>query len=137
MSGGGLIIGIVMLLAGLAYLALPFVRGSRGSWETEQERERLRMIAAYERALVTVRDLDEDYHVGKLTQEIYEAERQRWTEHGAMLLQKLEETAAGDAKQNSKRRKTVEPTVSEEDAVEQAIAAYVRAREQTKVQEKN
>ena len=137
MSGGGLIFGIIILLAGLVYLALPFVRGSRGNWETAQERERLRMIAAYERALVTVRDLDEDYHVGKLTQEVYETERQRWIEHGALLLQKLEETAEGDAKKNSKRRKTVEPTVSEEDAVEQAIAAYVRAREQTKVQEKN
>ena len=137
MSGGGLVIGIIMLLVGIGYLALPFLRGNRGSWATEQEREHLKMIAAYERALVTVRDLDEDYQVGKLSQETYETERSRWTEHGALLLELLEKASEGNAKKSGKRPKSVEPTLTEEDAVEQAIAAYVRAREQVKVQEKN
>ncbi len=126
MSGGGLIIGIGMLLIGLAYLALPFLRGGKAT--SEQARERLNMIAAYERALMTVRDLDEDYQVGKLSEEAYTAERTRWTEHGVTLLQLLE---VNEPKTSHKQRKSVETTLitTNDDPVEQAIAAYVRTRD--------
>ncbi len=139
MSSGGLIIGIVLLLGGIVYLALPLVRGGKSGVNAQQERERLQMLAAYERALVIVRDLDEDYQVGKLSPDIYETERTRWTEHGAMLLEMLETASEGESKKGSKRRKAADPVVTEDDAVEQAIAAYVRAREQSQVkaQDKN
>lgn len=136
MSGEGLIASIVILLLGIVYLALPFVRAGRSSAVTTEERERLKLIAAYERALMTVRDLDDDYAVGKLPEETYATERTRWTEHGAMLLELLE--VKGD-KQPAKRRKAVETppaALPDDDAVEAAIAAYVRAREQVKVGEK-
>jgi hypothetical protein len=135
MSGGGLVIGIVIMLAGVAYLALPFLRAGKARTASEQERERLTLIAAYERALVTVRDLDEDYQVGKLAQATYESERARWAEHGAMLLALIEQ--ANGEKKSKQARKTVETPVPADDAVEQAIAAYVRARDQAKVQEKS
>lgn len=135
MSGGGLVIGIIIMLAGAAYLALPFLRANRASGSAEKERERLQLIAAYERALVTVRDLDEDFQVGKLAQATYESERARWTEHGVMLLELIEGSAA--PKKQPKPRKATETVTADDDAVEQAIAAYVRAREQVKVQEKS
>ncbi|MBE2270398.1 MAG: hypothetical protein IAE80_19335 [Anaerolinea sp.] len=130
MSGEALVLSILILALGTLYLALPFIRGGKVKENSEQARERLKLVAAYERALMTVRDLDEDYQVGKLSQETYAAERARWTEHGAMLLEMIEQKN-GEGKKSSKRSKPAPETASaaDDDAVEQAIAAYVRARE--------
>jgi hypothetical protein len=137
MSGGGLIVSIVMLVAGIAWLVLPYVRSekARGGAEDQKQRDQLKLSAAYERALLTVRDLDEDYQVGKLSQEAYASERARWVEEGAALLEALEK--AGGTAKKSKRAKTQPspeqtPAAANDDPVEQAIAAYVRAREKTK-----
>ena len=136
MSGGGLIISIVMLVLGVAWLVLPYLRGNKSESDSEREksRERLVMSAAYERVLLTVRDLDEDFQVGKLSEEAYASERTQWVEHGAALLEALEK-AGGAPKKNkhAKAKPKPEPvTVSaSDDAVEQAIAAYVRAREKS------
>lgn len=136
MSGGGLIVSIVMLVLGIAWLVLPYRRADKVEREGEREkmRERLTLSAAYERALLTVRDLDEDYQVGKLSQEAYAAERAHWVERGAALLEALEK--AGGTVKKSKRAKAQSNSGSasasaSDDPVEQAIAAYVRAREKS------
>ena len=136
MSGGGLVICIVMLVAGIAWLALPYLRASKVEHTPEGEkiRERLALVSAYERALLTVRDLDEDFRVGKLSEEAYTSERARWVEQGCALLEALEKS--GGTPHKSRRAKTQpgpEPktAASIDDSVEQAIAAYVRAREKS------
>jgi hypothetical protein len=145
MSSGGLLISIGMLLIGLVWLALPYVRGSRTVLNEQRDalRERPQLAARYERALMTVRDLDEDYQVGKLSPEQYAAERARWVEEGAVLLEALEKTGGVPEKKAKKTKvavKTVQPVAvdpapvatTNDDPVEQAIAAYVRAREQAR-----
>jgi hypothetical protein len=134
MSGGGMVVSIVMLVIGIAWLALPYVRGVRAGHTIEREklRERFTLAAAYERALLTVRDLDEDFQVGKLSQETYVRERERWLKHGAAQLEALEK--AGGSPKKSRKSSPLppaqrKPSVEVDDSVEQAIAAYIRARE--------
>jgi hypothetical protein len=134
MSGGGLVVCIVMLVIGVAWLAMPYLRGAKTAHvlDGEKARERLTLAAGYERALVTVRDLDEDFQVGKLSAETYAAERERWLKIGAAQLEALEQ--AGGTPKKSKQAQTqpmTERTRSAEidDSVEQAIAAYIRARD--------
>ena len=136
MSGGGLLISIVMLVLGVGWLLLPYLRrGAEPGTESQKQRERLALAAAYERALLTVRDLDEDFQVGKLSQEAYQSERGQWVERGAALLEALEKAGGKPKKtRQTKPQPSPEPapTTSGADPVEQAIAAYVRARENTK-----
>lgn len=145
MSLSGVVAGIAILVLCLVWLLLLFLRASamKSAVEREQQRDRLSMAAAYERTLMTVRDLDEDYQVGKLPQDVYEAERARWAEHGAKLLQMIEAAtkpaeSPKKSRQEKKRRtaETAEPVtttpVPEDDPVEAAIAAYEKARERAR-----
>jgi hypothetical protein len=133
MSSTGLIVSIVMLLGGLAWLGLPYLRGNRTALGVQREtlRERPTLAARYERALLSVRELDEDYSVGKLSPEAYATERARWVEEGAALLEALEKTSGAPDRKARKaaRHETPPPIADADDPVEQAIAAYMHARE--------
>lgn len=137
MSSTGLIVSIVMLLGGLAWLALPYLRGNRAALSAQRDslRERPLLAARYERALMSVRELDEDYAVGKLSPEVYATERARWVEEGAILLEALEKAGGAPERKGRHakpaRHETPAPAApaTTEDPVEQAIAAYMRARE--------
>jgi len=72
MSVTGILIGVLMLVGSLARQDA----ARKAAVDPDQ-------VAAYERILQTVRDLDEDYLVGKLPAEQYTAERARWMEQGA------------------------------------------------------
>ncbi len=137
MSGGGFVVTVFLLVLGVAWLALPFlIRKAGVDYEAgDKGRDRLNLASAYERALLMVRDLDEDYQLGKIPPETYAVERTRLVEQGASLLEALEK--AGGTPKKGKRGKrgdqVVTPTpapASDLDPVEQAIAAYTRAREQ-------
>ena len=143
MSGAGFVVTVFLLVLGVAWLALPFLnRNVAVTYEEgDKGRDRLNLAAAYERALLMVRDLDEDYNLGKLPQDVYTAERARLIEQGAALLQAFEQSG-GSLPTKSKRKKSDRqaavpapaaptPAAEEIDPVEQAIAAYTRAREQS------
>jgi hypothetical protein len=134
MSGFGLLITAVLLVVALAWLALPWLRKSRaGSVDPAQARERDALLTSYERILNTIRDLDEDFQVGKLSQAAYTAERARWAEQGAATLEALEKIGGRPAKATGKKARKAAPAAAHEtpaeDPVEQAIAAYARARD--------
>ncbi len=136
MSSTGLIVSIVMLLVGIAWLGLPYLRSNRLMLNQQREELLARPILAarYERAVATVRELDEDFQVGKLSQETYATERARWVEEGAALVEALEKSGGAPERAKAKKAKAVRqpapaPT---DDPVEQAIAAYARAREQSR-----
>jgi hypothetical protein len=132
MSTTGLVISVVIAALGLAWLALPLVRRSAAADGGAVTREREVLLTTYERILATVRDLDEDYQIGKVSPDAYNAERAHWTEKGAAVLQALEKTGSphsAHAKILHPAQKAAE-TTSADDPIEQAIAAYVRAREQ-------
>jgi hypothetical protein len=129
MSAEGIIAAALMLIVGVAWIMLPLIRRSARANDASSDlvREQLTLATAYERALLAVRDLDEDYQMGKLSQEAYSAERAQWVERGGALLEALEKNGVKPGKQP--RRKAASST-TEADPVEAAIAAYARAREQ-------
>ncbi len=129
MSLEGIVIAVIMLVVGIAWLALPFSRRAarQNAASPDIVREQLTLAAAYERALLSVRDLDEDYQMGKLSEQDYTAERAQWVERGGALLEALEKTGVKPGK--LPRRIKAAPQNTEADPVEQAIAAYTRARE--------
>ncbi len=136
MSVTGILIGVLMLVGSLAWLAFPLLKRQGAARITAVDPEQ---VAAYERILQTVRDLDEDYLVGKLPAEQYTAERARWMEQGAAHLESLEKLTGKPAHKKSPHAKPAPAqmdSAGQDDAVEQAIAAYIRAREHTAPQER-
>lgn len=136
MSVTGILIGVLMLVGGLAWLAFPLLKRQDAARKAAVDPDQ---VAAYERILQTVRDLDEDYLVGKLPAEQYTAERARWMEQGAAHLESLEKLTGKPAHKKSHHAKSAPAqvdTAGQDDAVEQAIAAYIRAREHTAPQER-
>ncbi len=137
MSGIGLLIAVVLLAAAVAWLALPWLRrGRAGALDPALARERDALLTSYERILSAIRDLDEDFQVGKLSQEAYASERARWAEQGAAALETLEKLGLQSARRplgRGKKAYKAAPAAAQEtpaeDPVEQAIAAYARARD--------
>lgn len=79
-----------------------------------------RLHTHYERVLTALRDLEEDYGVGKLSQARYSAERESWVAQGIEILAELDRVGA---------LSTADQTVGELDAavdhqIEKAVAAY-------------
>ena len=79
---------------------------------------------------VTVRDLDEDYSIGKLPEEQYRAERAIWSERGAAILEMLEQYADVGHQPRVRGAAAKVPANPADDPIESAIAAYIKAREQ-------
>lgn len=145
MSIAGLILAVVMGLATLAVLMLPYLRYrstpiNNALMRSGQTRDAL--LTTYERVLSAIRDLDDDFQTGKLAQETYQAERAIWAERGVQVLQKIEAADATPApKNNAKRRDTTPvggfapPAVAADaaldEAVEEAIAKYRKAKSST------
>jgi hypothetical protein len=63
-------------------------KGSVGDPLAEKQRERL--LVYYERVLRNIRDLDEDYALGKIASEEYQQERETWAARGVQVLKALD-----------------------------------------------
>lgn len=126
MSIEGLIGSVILVLVGLVTVSLPFLRRN---WAGLSPRERAiqkardELLTTYERVLATIRDLDEDYQTGKLTDTEYQQERGYWAERGVYLLQQLEPDAASPEPVRASPQETVL-----DDAIENAIKAYRQAQ---------
>ncbi len=137
MSTEGIIAALVMVVIGLAWLALPLLRrkSSLNTQELARQKERAALLTTYERTLASIRDLDEDHLTGKLAQADYELERAHWAEQGVAILQELEKYGVKKPAKHSKadgRQKSVpttqaDPDAQLDDAIEQAIAAYIES----------
>jgi hypothetical protein len=131
------IISLVILALGLVWLAVPFVRGGArvNAAETARQKERDTLLTSYERILSVLRDLDEDYRLGKLAEADYFAEREQWAGQGAAVLAALEKagghkpTHMTKAKQKAARTAQPDADAALDAAIEQAIASYVSAKE--------
>jgi hypothetical protein len=136
MSILGIIVTAVIAVLGVAYLALPVIRRHQAlqGLALKNYKDREMLLTAYERVLITIRDLDEDYQVGKLDAAQYQAERELWAGRGVEVLEALEK--AGGAKFKGDRRKAAAPAPAVsadadgelDAALEQAIARYVTAK---------
>jgi hypothetical protein len=151
MSIMGIIASLILFTLGVIWLAMPILKRERGvevAVLNEQKRYDA-LLTTYERVVSTLRDLDEDYAVGKLSPAEYEAERSHWTERGVETLKALEASGSKRKQPTFKREpattgaKVVRMAAADEpipdadpdavldDAIEQAIASYIRARDNT------
>lgn len=117
MSIEGLLIGLAMLAAAVAYTAYPLLQRSRYTANTQIEHQRDRLLVFYEQVLSTIRDLDEDLSTGKINQADYEVEREHWAQRGVMVLEAMDELNAGHPRPTKR-------SAEMEDAIEAAVAEY-------------
>jgi hypothetical protein len=133
----GTIAAVVMVIVGVAWLPLPIMRrnSSLNARELTHQKQRAVLLTAYERTLASIRDLDEDHLTGKLIQSDYEVERTYWAEQGVSILQELEKHGMKKTKRHPNETEhsksvpveQVDPDAQLNDAVEQAIAAYIKS----------
>ncbi|RMG72930.1 MAG: hypothetical protein D6711_11975 [Chloroflexi bacterium] len=121
MSVMGIIAAIFVFGVGLAWVFSPlfFTRGELGLI-AQRKREQDELLTLYERVVMVIRDLDDDFQTGKLPREEYELERDRWTQRGVEILQALETHHDSPLKKS--------PAKAErdfDDAIEAAIKQYV------------
>lgn len=135
MSTEGTIAAVVMLVLGVAFLALPILRRrfSASADELARQKERDALTTVYERTLASLRDVEEDHLTGKLAQADYEAERTHWMEQGVAVLQELEKLGG---KKPAKLRKALaaeqpargtDADAMLDEAIEQTIANYIKS----------
>ncbi len=88
MSIAGLAIALFLVLVALIAVAYPFWRpaGVKVEADANLRRQRERVRRYYERVLVNIRDLDEDYLTEKLSEADFQAERAVWVNRGVRLL---------------------------------------------------
>jgi len=137
MSTEGVIAAVIMIIIGLIWLAFPLVRrkSSLNDQELFDQKERAALLTTYERTLASIRDLDDDHLTGKLSEDDFERERGQWAEQGVTVLQELEKygvkkpskKSKTDARQKSLPTTQVDPDAQLDDAIEQAIAAYIES----------
>ncbi len=135
MSSAGLVLSLVVVVLTVAFLALPLIRARRAAASPSEllhQQQRAQLLNAYERVLLTIRELDEDFHTGKLSEEVYTSERAVWSEQGVTLLQSLERLNGQPSTRSAEVPRTAEQgtQIDKEldDAVEQVIANYVKSR---------
>ncbi|MBL8156391.1 MAG: hypothetical protein JNM70_19580 [Anaerolineae bacterium] len=134
MDIGTIVIVLVVAGVGLFWLAFPFI--TRAGSQAEgifRQRDRERLLVDYERVLTTIRELDDDYRLGKLSQETYQMEREAWAEQGTILVEQLEKLKGSvppPRPPKSKPPKGPQPDADSDldAALEQAIAKYVKAK---------
>ncbi len=91
MSIAGLLIVLLLTLLTLVIVVYPLLRQHSTAAARSHNRE---LEAKYERVLVNIRDLDEDYATGKLDGADYRSEREVWLQRGIELL-RLRDQQAG------------------------------------------
>jgi hypothetical protein len=136
-STEGVIAAGVMVVIGLIWLAYPLLRrkSSTTAQELARQKERAALLTTYERTLASIRDLDDDHLTGKLSESDYEAERGQFAEQGVAVLQELEKHGIKKPSKSFKVPKNKEPLATNnvdpdaqlDDAIEQAIAAYIES----------
>ncbi|MBX3082704.1 MAG: hypothetical protein KF716_13785 [Anaerolineae bacterium] len=127
MSFEGMGISLTLIILVVLWVASPLISKRRGKTAVVRD---LSLNAAYERALVAIRDLDEDFSTGKIEAEAYQRERELWLQRGIAALQALD--AAGQLGAEEVYESEVdEPEDQEVDPVEQALAAYRRSARST------
>ncbi len=135
MSLEGTLAAVIMLIAGVVWLALPIMRRRYfpSVEELKRRKDRDALLTTYERTLASLRDVNEDHLTGKLSNQDYEAERTYWTDQGVAVLEALEK--AGGALPTRQRRNSTQPAVQPpldadaalDDAIEQTIASYIKS----------
>jgi hypothetical protein len=119
MSNEGLLAAAVLTALTLIIVGLPLLGKARRKPEnTLVDKQRERLLVYYERVLRNIRDLDEDYALGKIDRLEYEGERELWAGRGAQVLKALDTLAD---------QPMIAATSAEDAAVDSAIDDAIEA----------
>jgi hypothetical protein len=127
MSGLTIFITIVAAGAALAWMIAPLLFASEEERQAKrQDAERERLLVLYEQVLRSVRDLDDDYALGKMPQAEYKLERDEWMARGVQILELLgdEPEAVQEAVEDVEEPQEA-PHVTTPDDIDAAIEAAV------------
>jgi len=130
MSFMGFIGALVMIVVLLVFVVGPLIFNPYESTQSFRNKQRERALAYYERVLTNIRDLDDDLATGKISEDEYTIEREKWMARGVELLAMIAEL---DKQANI--MEDLDDQASEADidhAIEQAISEM---REQQQVTE--
>lgn len=124
MSLPGLIMGLVIVIGVLLFVASPLLQRSTNTTSedeiVEKQRERLAMV--YERVLGNIRDLDEDHTTLKMSDADYAAERELWVQRGIQVLKTLDVLDAKHMVTQSAEAEDIDRAIDKR--IEAAVAAY-------------
>lgn len=122
MSIVGLVISLALFLIAIVVVARPFFLSTPVGAETDShlQRQREGVSSYYERVLTNIRDLDEDFQTGKISEADYREEREVWVDRGIRLLR------VGDSLESGRSLvATSAPDVADIDrAIEAAVQAF-------------
>ena len=90
MTTGGLIATAIMLLIVIGTVAAPFLRRQINQAAVDAEQWDIYNLQ-YQRTLTNIRDLDEDFALGKIQPDFHEIERSKLIEQGVTLLKSMED----------------------------------------------
>ncbi len=124
MSLPGLIMGLVIVVGVLFFVASPLLHRSTSTTSedeiVEKQRERLAMV--YERVLGNIRDLDEDHTTLKMSDADYVVERELWVQRGIQVLKTLDVLDAKHMVTHSAEAEDIDRAIDRR--IEAAVAAY-------------
>ncbi len=89
MSLAGLLAALLLTALALIIVAYPLLRHSESTGARRSSQRNL--DTNYQRVLINIRDLDEDFATGKLDAHSYHDEREAWTRRGIELLRQIDE----------------------------------------------
>lgn len=122
MSISGLLISLVLIGISTLIVILPFVRRVRSQSSTtiSKQQQYDRIQTYYERVLTNIRDLDEDFTTGKISESDYQEEREVWVHRGIRLLRVQDQLDAQGSLIDTQNA----GASNIDDAIENAIKAY-------------
>ena len=119
MTTGGLVFGAVLGLILFVIIVTPFLRRNSDPKRVNMEQWEMYQLQ-YERALTNIRDLDEDFALGKIQPDFHQSERQKLMEQGVNLLKSMESLQPD---MSVSEIDAVSDDAVFDDAIEQAIAS--------------
>lgn len=132
MSIEGILASAIIFIIGVMWLAHPFRNQANIHSQLMKQQDRQSLLNAYERLLGRLRDLDEDFNLGKMPEADYQQERAQLAEKGAALLAKIEQSLGkiDGAQPTSKPSKDADAVLDA--AIESAIASYIATTQDEK-----
>lgn len=127
MSIEGLVISLTLLLITALWIAVPLINRRLRAAADEAAKQRTELLTDYDRLLDNLRDLDEDFAIGKLPASNYETEREPLVQRGIELLMALDQLDARTG--HSATDESVDQVVDK--AIEKAVRDYRKQARQT------
>lgn len=118
------IVATILIISGLWIGAPLFARQAATGRRTLEQKQTERLLNHYERILLNLRDLDEDFSVGKIQPQDYEQDREQLVQRGIQVLIALDHLAESAAPSAHSDSADVDAAIDKQ--IEAAVAAYRR-----------